>query len=113
MTEYSVHEPTFSGTTDDDWSAPEEKDFDTNDLSDIASHFVLSSSGFDDPDRYRDLTLPAVGPDGQLNKHAVKTAYSGAHSVEQVDNIDDDTKSNAKDVLSDLADNFDDLDVND
>lgn len=52
MTEYSVHEPEFGGTTDDDWSAPEGRGFETDDLSDTASHFVLSSSGFDDPDRY-------------------------------------------------------------
>lgn len=113
MTDYSVHEPTFSGTTDDEWNAPEEKDFDTDDLSDIASHFVLSSSGFDDPERYEDLNLPVVGPDGKLNENAIQTAYSGGHSVEQVDGIDDDTKSDAKDILSDLADDFDDLDLDD
>ncbi len=92
MVNYSVHEPEYDGTTDDDWSAPEENDFDTDDLSDIAGHFVLSSSGFDSPDRYSDLKLPVVGPNGQLNENVLQTAYSGGHSVEAVEDIDDDTK---------------------
>jgi hypothetical protein len=63
MTDYSVHEPMFGGTTRDDWSAPEENGFDTDDLSDITGHCVLSASGFDDPERYEDRYLPVVGPD--------------------------------------------------
>jgi hypothetical protein len=48
-----------------------------------------------------------------LNENAIRTAYSGGHSVEQMDDIDDDTKSDAKDVLSNLADDFGDLDLDD
>lgn len=113
MTEYSVHEPAYDGTTDEEWDAPQENDFDTDDLSEIAEHFVLSTSGFDDPENYRDLKLPVVGPDGKLNANALRTAHSGGHGVEQVEDIDDDTKGEAKDVLEDLADEFDDVDLDD
>ncbi|SIR51293.1 hypothetical protein SAMN05421858_2582 [Haladaptatus litoreus] len=92
---------------------PQEHDFDTDDLSEIADHFVLSSSGFDSPNRYSDLKLPMVNPDGKLNGHAVKTANSGAHSVEAVGDIEEETKAEAKDVLESLVDEFDDLDLSD
>ena len=108
MAEYSVHEPDYSGTTEDDWDAPRMNDFDTDDLSEIASHFVLSSSGFDDPENFGDLDLPVVDPDGNLNLHAIRTANSGAHGVEQVEGIDDDTVDDVRDVLHALADEFDD-----
>ena len=80
-------------------------DFDTDDLSEVASHFVLSSSGFDDPENFGDLDLPVVDPDG--NQNAIRTANSGAHGVEQVEDIDD-TVDDVRDVLHDLADEFDD-----
>ncbi|KZN25354.1 hypothetical protein A4G99_02300 [Haladaptatus sp. R4] len=57
MTDYNVHEPELGGTTDDDWSASEERGFGTDDLSDTASHFVLSSSGFDSPRPLRSLPV--------------------------------------------------------
>ncbi|GAA0224956.1 hypothetical protein ACFFQF_09915 [Haladaptatus pallidirubidus] len=113
MTNYSVHEPPFDGTTDDDWSAPQEHDFDTDDLSEIADHFVLSASGFDSPERYNDLKLPVVSPAGELNENALQTAYSGGHSVESIEGIDEETKSKAKDVLESLASEFGGLDLSD
>lgn len=113
MTDYSVHEPDYSGTTEDDWDAPRENDFDADDLGEIADSFVLSASGFDDPDRYSDLNAPVVDPDGNLNANALQTAYSGGHSVEKVDDIDDDTVDDARAVLDGLADEFDDVDLAD
>lgn len=113
MTSYDVHTPEYDGTTEGDWDAPQEHDFDTDDLSTIADHFVLSSSGLGDPDDFGDLKLPVVSPDGELNSHALQTAHSGGHSVETIDDIGDGTKSDAKDVLEDLADEFDDLDLSD
>jgi len=109
MTDYSVHEPDYSGTTEDDWNALRENDFDAGDPGEIAGPFVLSASGFDDSDRYSDLNAPVVDPDGNLNANTLRTAYSGGHSVEKVDDIDDDTVTDARDVLDDLADEFDDL----
>ncbi len=112
MTDYSVHEPDYSGTTTDDWDAPQENDFDTDDLGEIADAFVLSSSGFP-PGNFTDLQVPVVDPDGNLNSNALQTAYSGGHSVEAMDDVDDDTVDGVKGILEDLADEFDDLDLSD
>ncbi|WP_254542767.1 hypothetical protein [Halomarina pelagica] len=102
MTDYEVHEPDYSGTTTEEWSAPREGDFDTDDLSAIDDHFVLSASGFP-PDDFTDLKLPVVDPDGDLNENALQTAHGGAHSVEAIDGIDDDTRRDVKDLLEDLS----------
>ena len=102
MPDYSVHDPEYSDTTTDDWNAPQENDFETDDLGEIASAFVLSASGFP-PENFTDLKLPVVDPDGQLNLNALETAHGGAHSVESIDAIDDDTKSDVKDRLETLA----------
>ena len=101
--QYDVHRPDYSGTTTDDWSAPDESDFDADDLSETADSFLLSSSGFDDPETYGDLKLPVVEPDGKLNLKALETAHGGAHSVEAVDDVDDDTKDEVEDICEDLA----------
>ncbi|WP_227353339.1 hypothetical protein [Haladaptatus salinisoli] len=107
MPDYSFHRPEYSGTTTGEWSSPRENDFDTDDLSTIADHFLLSSSGFP-PDDFTDLKLPVVNPDGELNLNALETAHGGAHSVEAIDGIDDDTKRTVKDTVEELAsDEFD------
>ena len=54
MPDYAVHDVSYDGTTTDDWSAPREGDFDTDDLSTIAEHFLLSETGFP-PDTFGDL----------------------------------------------------------
>ena len=113
MTDYDVHEPEYSDATEEDWDSPQENDFGTDDLGEIADHFVLSASGFDDPDRYSDLKAPVVDPDCDLNANALQTAYSGGHSVERIDDVDDDTVDDARDVLEDLADEFDDAGLKD
>lgn len=102
MTDYQAHDPDYSGTTTEDWSAPQENDFGTDDLEEIADHFLLSSSGFP-PENFSDLKLPVVDPDGELNLNALETAHGGAHSVEAVDGIDDDTRSQVKDTIETLA----------
>ncbi|MFC7044155.1 hypothetical protein ACFQH6_00905 [Halobacteriaceae archaeon GCM10025711] len=109
MTDYSVHEPEFSGTTEADWSAPDEEDFDTGDLGDIDDHFVLSSSGFP-PENYTDLKLPVVDPDGNLNRHALQAAKSGGHGVQAIDGLDDDTEQDVKDLIDRLANEHFDAD---
>ena len=112
MTDYEMHEPDYSGTTTDDWDAPQEEDFDTDDLGEIADHFVLSSSGFP-PENFGDLKLPVVDPDGKLNENALQSAHGGAHSVEAIDDVDDETKSDVKDLLEDLSREAFDSDVGD
>lgn len=102
MTDYETHEPDYSGTTTEDWDAPQEEDFDTDDLSDIGSHFILSASGFS-PDEFTDLKLPVVDPSGTLNENALQAAHGGAHSVEAIDDLDDDTKQEVQNLLEELS----------
>lgn len=102
MTDYEPHEPEYSGTTSEEWDAPQQEDFDTDDLSEIDDHFLLTSSGFP-PDNFTDLKLPVVDPDGNLNENALQVAHGGAHSVEAIDALDDDTEREVKDLLEDLS----------
>ncbi|ELZ21526.1 hypothetical protein C477_05591 [Haloterrigena salina JCM 13891] len=130
MTDYEMHEPDFSGTTTEEWDEPQLEDFDiserssdgqrdsdesrqTDDLSEVADHFILSSSGFP-PENFTDLKLPVVDPDGNLNKNALQTAKSGGHGVGAVEDLDDDTQEEIEDMINELAnDNFDDADFGD
>lgn len=112
MTDYEIHEPDYSGTTTDEWDAPQEEDFDTDDLSEIGEHFVLSASGFS-PDDFTDLKLPVVDPDGDLNENALQSAHGGAHSVEAIDDVDDGTKDDVKDLLESLSQEEFDSDIGD
>ena len=107
---YEVHEPEYSGTTTEDWDAPQENDFETDDLGEIADHFVLSASGFP-PDNFSDLKLPVVDPDGNLNENALQTAHGGAHSVEAIDDVDEETESEVKDLLEELSQEAFDRDI--
>ncbi|QRV17213.1 hypothetical protein [Haloterrigena salifodinae] len=130
MTDYEMHEPDFSGTTTEEWDEPQLEDFDiseqssdgqrdsdesrqTDDLSEVADHFILSSSGFP-PENFTDLKLPAVDPDGNLNKNALQTAKSGGHGVGSVEDLDDDKQEEIEDMIDELAnENFEDADFGD
>lgn len=102
MTDYQTHEPDYSGTTDDEWDEPQLNDFDTDDLGEVDDHFVLSSSGFP-PENFSDLKVPVVDPDGNLNLNALQTAHGGAHSVEAIDDVDEGTAEEVKELLEELA----------
>lgn len=102
MTDYDLHEPSYSGTTTSEWTAPDREDFDTDDLSEIDEHFLLSASGFP-PEDFTDLNLPVVDPDGQLNENALQAAHGGAHSVEAIDDIDAATGQETKSLIEDLS----------
>jgi hypothetical protein len=102
MTEYSTHDPEYSGTTTADWSAPQKNEFGTDDLSEIADAFVLSASGFP-PAKFTDLQVPVVDPDGDLNLNALETAHGGAHGVGSVEDLDDETESAVRNRLEELA----------
>jgi hypothetical protein len=113
MTDYAIHDPSFSGTTTDEWDAPQLNDFDTDDLSAVDDHLLLSASGFP-PDDFGDLKRPVVDPDGRLNRHALQTAKSGSHGVGAVDDADDETRSEVQDCIDRLAnEHFDDADFGD
>ncbi|SEO56600.1 hypothetical protein SAMN04487948_103260 [Halogranum amylolyticum] len=113
MTDYSLHEPEFSGTTDGGWDEPQLEDFDTDDLSAVDDHFLLSADGFP-PENFTDLKLPVVDPDGNLNRHALQTAKSGGHGVGAIDDVDDDTKEDVKELIDRLAnEHFEDAEFGD
>lgn len=112
MTDYEMHEPDYSGTTDDDWDEPQLNDFDTDDLSEVDDHFVLSASGFP-PENFSDLKVPVVDPEGDLNLNALQTAHGGGHSVEAIDDIDDDTTGDVEELLEELASEEFDHDLGD
>lgn len=111
MVDYEVHEPEFEGTTTEEWDRPQLNDFDTDDLSEVADHFVLSSSGFP-PDAFEDLKLPVVDPEGNLNRNALQVA-KGGHGVEAVEGIDDETESEVEDLIDRLANEHFDADFGD
>ncbi|QLG29110.1 hypothetical protein HUG10_16930 [Halorarum halophilum] len=110
MTDYETHEPEYSGTTTEEWDSPKAEDFDTDDLAEIDDHFVLSSSGFP-PDNFTDLKLPVVDPDGNLNENALQAAHGGAYSIEAIDDVDDDTRQDVKDLLEGLSREAFDADI--
>lgn len=112
MPDYEMHDPEYSGTTTDEWSAPQLEDFDTDDLGAVADHFVLSASGFP-PENFTDLEIPVVEPSGELNENALQTAHGGAHGVEAVEDIDDETVEDVKDLLEDLSEKEFDHDIGD
>lgn len=112
MTDYDTHEPEYSGTTTEEWNAPQMEDFETDHLSAIDDHFVLSATGFP-PDDFTDLKLPIVEPDGTLNENALQSAHGGAHSVDTVDDIDDETRSDVENLLEELSQEEFDSDIGD
>ena len=112
MPTYSLHEPEYSGTTSDEWSAPDMEDFDTDDLGEIGDHFLLSASGFP-PEKFGDLKLPVVDPSGALNENALQSAHGGAHSVEAIDGVDEETNADVKTLLEDLSQTEFDADIGD
>lgn len=73
---YSVHKPDFDGTTESDWNKPNKSDFDTDDLSEIGTHFIAVQGDFP-ADNYGDLALPVVEPNGDLNLNALQTVRGG------------------------------------
>lgn len=45
VTDDEVHEPTFSGTTSDEWGDPQLEDFSADELSAVDDYVLLSASG--------------------------------------------------------------------
>jgi len=81
----SVHEVSYQGTEEDDWSAPNLEDFppeyfdaDGNAKFDLVdNHFLYSETQFP-PENYTELKLPVVSPSGMLNLSALRAAKSRA-----------------------------------
>lgn len=103
MPEYAIHRPSFSETTTNDWEFPTEQDFETDDLSAVADHFLLSASGFEDPDSFDDLELPVVTPYGRLSLNALFAARHGPYSVERIEALGGETEVEVKALIDDLG----------
>lgn len=99
LQEAEVHSPDFSGTTESDWSKPAMEDFDTDDLSEIDDHFLVSRNGFP-PENYGDLALPVVEPNGNLNLSALQNAKARAG---QVQGVSDEDIDRAVSIINSLA----------
>ena len=97
---YQLHDPTYSGTTDEQSEAQLDlNDFDTDDLSEIGGHYLLSESGFP-PESFTDLALPVVNPDGNLNRTRLSSSKAG---VEQLDDINEEIAENTVGKIDHLA----------
>lgn len=101
LQEYAMHDVEFTGTTERSWDAPDMEDFDTDDMSEIDNHFLISMSGFP-PENYGDLKLPIVEPNGDLNINALAAA-KGGRGVSQVTGLDDEMEEEIVEYINDLA----------
>jgi hypothetical protein len=101
LQEYEMHEPNWSGTTERDWNRPDMEDFDTDDLGEIADHFLISESGFP-PENYGDLKLPVVEPNGDLNVNAL-AAVKGGRGAGAVDGLPDEMEEDIDMMMNELA----------
>jgi hypothetical protein len=77
------------------------EDFDTDDLSEIAPHFLLSQTGFP-TENFTDLALPVVEPNGDLNVNAL-SAVKGGRGVSAVGGLPDDMEERIVDYVNNLA----------
>lgn len=103
MTDYSIHRPSFTGTTRNDWTFPTEQDFDTDDLSTVASRFLVSASGFEDPESYDDLYLPVVNHRNYLSLNALFAARDGPYSDDRISDMDPETRAELDALIDDLG----------
>jgi len=96
----SIHTPTYDGLSESgEWSRPSKGSFDTDDLGEIAQHFIVSMSGFP-PDTYGDLKLPVVDTEGNLRWGALDSAWKTAAST---DGLSDDQVETVKTKVNNLA----------
>ncbi len=102
LADWNFHEPDWDGKTSGQWSQPDMKDFDTDDLGEIADHFLLSKSGFEDPENYTDLSAPVVEPNGELSLGGLRAAIGG-HGVQAVEGISEDTQDRAVNWIIDTV----------
>jgi hypothetical protein len=110
----AMHEPEWDSAEDKEWNAPDLEDFSDEsweDMSgdmreDIANHFLVSKTGEFPPERFSDLALPVVEPDGTLNLNALANAKARAGQVEEVSEEDEEQLNEMIDMLAN--ENFED-----
>jgi hypothetical protein len=109
MMDYEIHEPEFSGTTEQEWNRPDLEDFDVSEdtyselpadeKEMVEAKFVASSSGFP-AENFSDLSLPVVEPSGELSLNALSNAKARAN---QVEGMSEDNVIEVKEMMTELA----------
>jgi hypothetical protein len=100
--EAAWHTPEWSGLdAEREWSKPNMEDFDTDDMSEISDHFVVSKTGEWPPENYGDLALPVVFPNGDLSLDGLDSAHQMA---QQVDGLSDEMATAVQEKLNSWAD---------
>ena len=99
--ESAWHTPDWSGTDSErEWSKPAMEDFDTDDMSEIDDHFLVSDTGEWPPENYSDLSLPVVFPDGDLSLDGLDSAHQMAG---QVDGVSEDMADKLQSEINSIA----------
>lgn len=99
LAEVSIHTPEYSGTKKPSWTRPSMEDFDTDDLSEIDDHFIVSMNGFP-PEKYGDLKAPIVDSDGKVVLEGCRSAYQMA---KQIDGLTEDEAEKVKNIANKVA----------
>jgi hypothetical protein len=110
----AMHKPEWDSAEDKEWNAPDLEDFtdeswedlDGDMREDISNHFLVSKTGEFPPERFSDLALPVVEPDGTLNLNALSNAKARAGQVEEVSSEDEEQLNEMIDMLAN--ENFED-----
>jgi hypothetical protein len=117
LMEYDMHEPSYEGTTEADWSAPTLEDimmayewddeYDSYDaLPDeaketVGNHFIISESGFP-AENFGDYKLPVVSLDGELSLNALN-AVKGGRGVSAVEGLNSEMEDTIVEMVNELA----------
>ena len=109
LADYTIHTPSYDGTTESEWNKPDLEDFTDmswSDMSeeekqDISNHFIMSMSGFP-AENFTDLKLPVVEPNGDLNLSALRTV-KGGRGVQAVEDVTGDEVEEVMSMVNNLA----------
>ncbi len=101
LQDYEMHTPDWSGTTESDWSSPDMEDFDTDDLSEIADHFLIAEGGFP-VENFGELKLPVVEPNGDLNVNAL-AAVKGGRGASAVEGLSSEMEEKIDEWVNETA----------
>lgn len=103
------HTPEWSGLDEEsEWSKPAMEDFETDDMSKIDDHFIVSDTGEWPPENYGDLSLPVVFPNGDLSLDGLDSAHQMAG---QVDGISDEMANELQSKINGWAQEHFDTEV--
>lgn len=100
---YNTHRPNYSTTRKNEGTFPTEPDFDTDNLSAVADHFLLSSSGFDGPEDFDDLELPVVNLQDFPSLNKLWAIRGNSYSVKHNKDTNDEMKAAAEQLIDNIS----------